>query len=102
MKTRSKFSTRMIATGALLASLLLTAGAAVAQKEQFQRSKPHANAGKPKEKPKSLYFPETMLQEQTGSRQTRAKKLKAGGESAASRRHHSPVTFKKEDDNATT
>ena len=61
MSVDRKLPRFIIAMGVALGGVL-AANTAYAQKEKFVRSKPHVNVGNQK-KPKSLYFPESMLQE---------------------------------------
>jgi hypothetical protein len=53
---------RLVVTMGMALAGVPGADTASAQKEKFVRSKPHVNVGNQK-KPKSLYFPESMLQE---------------------------------------
>jgi hypothetical protein len=66
MRANLKRPAWVVALGVALVGLVLPADHAYAQKEQFKRSKPHVNVGK--NKPKSLYFPETMLERKQGAR----------------------------------
>ncbi len=80
---------------AALVGFALSATTVHAQKEQFERSKPHVNAGG-KKKPQSLYFPETMLKKQKQKPKLKANSSQETGGAASGlptgKRQHKPVS----------
>ena len=91
MRANLKRQASVVMMTMALGGFVLPADSAYAQKEQFKRSKPHVNVGK--DKPKSLYFPETMLERKQGAKlKTSTKPRDAASGLSTGKRQHKPVS----------